>query len=60
MGNRNTLPLVETLMPQHALLDQISRDAEDAWLKPSTVLINMDQAEQCQFKCLRPQNREAL
>lgn len=46
MWNRNTLPLVETLMPQHALLDQISRDAEDAWLKPSTMLINVDQAEQ--------------
>lgn len=60
MGNWNTLPLVETLMPQRALLDQISRDAEDVWLKPSTMLINRDQAEQCQFKFLWLQNWEAL
>lgn len=45
MGKRNSLPLVETRMPLLALLDQISRDADDAWPKPSTTSINVDQAE---------------
>lgn len=32
-------------MPPLALLDQISRDADDAWLKPSSTSINVHQAE---------------
>lgn len=45
MGNKNSLLLVETPIPLLALLDQISRDAEDAWLKPFAMLINVDQAK---------------
>lgn len=39
------LPLAEASMLPLALLDQISRDAGNAWLKPPATLINVDQAE---------------
>lgn len=39
------LPLAETSMLPLALLDQISRDADNAWLKPPATLISVDQAE---------------